>query len=141
MEGRLGDALRTPRVIATLLGVFAFLAMLLASVGIYSVVSFTVARRTAELGIRVALGADRRRLIAGAVLRTLAVVSGGIVVGSGLSALATPLLGGLLYGVPALDPASFGGAILLLTTLAALSAWIPARRAARADPVQALRAA
>jgi len=140
MEGRMGEALRMPRITAGLLGVFALLALLLASVGVYSVVSFSVARRTAELGIRVALGADSRRLVGGAVLRMLAVVAVGVGVGLGIAALVVPLLGGVLFGVPSLDPWTFGGAALLLTVLAGGAAWIPARRAAHADPVEALRA-
>lgn len=140
MEGRLGDALRTPRLTAALLGGFALVALLLASLGVYSVVSFSVARRTAEFGIRVALGAGRGRLVASAVLRMLATVVVGVIVGVGLSFLAAPMLGGMLFGIPALDPASFAGAALLLTVLAGAAAWIPARRAAQANPVDSLRA-
>lgn len=139
MEGRMGDALTTPRFTAALLGAFALLAVLLASLGIYSVVSFSVARRTAELGIRVALGAGRGRLVASAVLRTLSYASVGIVVGIGLAALAVPLLEGLLFGVSTTDPTSFLGSVALLLALSAFAAWLPARRAAHADPVEALR--
>lgn len=139
MEGRLGAALTTPRFTAALLGGFALLAVLLASLGIYSVVSFSVARRTAELGIRVALGAGRGRLVASAVFKTLAYASVGIVFGIALAALAVPLLEGLLFGVSTTDPAAFLGSTVLLLTLSALAAWLPARRAAHADPVEALR--
>ncbi len=139
MERRLGAALTTPRFTAALLGAFALLAVLLASLGIYSVVSFTVARRTSELGIRMALGAGRGRLVANAVLKTLSFASVGIVVGIGLATLAVPLLEGLLFGVTTTDPTAFLGAVVLLLALSAVAAWIPARRAAHADPVQALR--
>ncbi len=139
MEGRLGAALTTPRFTAALLGAFALLAVLLASLGIYSVVSFSVARRTAELGIRVALGAGRGRLVANAVLKTLSYASVGIVVGIALAALAVPLLEGLLFGVSTTDPTAFLGSVVLLLALSAFAAWLPARRAAHADPVEALR--
>lgn len=139
MESRLGAALTTPRFTAALLGGFALLAVLLASLGIYSVVSFSVARRTAELGIRVALGAGRGRLVVNAVLKTLSYASVGIVVGLGLAALAVPLLEGLLFGVSTTDPTSFLGSVVLLLGLSAFAAWLPARRAAHADPVEALR--
>lgn len=140
MESRMGDALRAPRLTALLLGVFALLALLLASLGIYSVVSFSVARRTSEMGIRIALGAGRGRLIANAVLGMLTFVVAGVVVGVGLAVVSAPLLGGMLFGLSALDPVSFVMATLLLTLLAAVAAWIPARRAVRSDPVRALRA-
>lgn len=140
MESRMGEALSAPRLTALLLGVFALLALLLASLGIYSVVSFSVARRTFELGIRIALGAGRGRLIANAVLGMLTFVGVGVVVGVALAVVSVPLLGGMLFGLSALDPVSFVVATLLLTLLAALAAWIPARRAVRSNPVQALKA-
>jgi predicted permease len=139
MGDQMGEALLVPRLTAALLGAFALLAVLLASVGVYAVVSFSVARRTAEMGIRVALGAERGRLVRRVVLRTLGTVALGVAAGLGVALAGAPLLGGLLYGVPALDPASFAAAALVLTVLAAVAAWVPARRAAEADPVEALR--
>ena len=140
LESHLGASLRGARVTAALIGSFSVLALLLASLGIYAVVSFTVAGRIAEMGIRVALGAASRSLVAMVVADSLATVAVGIAAGLLLAGLAAPSLEGVLFEVRAVDPTSFGGAAFLLAGVAALASWLPARRAARADPVEALRA-
>lgn len=139
LEAHLGEALAGPRVVAALMGGFSLLALLLASLGVYAVVAFTVERRTQELGIRLALGARRSRLVGMVVGRSLGVVAIGVAAGLVLAALATRGLEGMLFGVRALDPVTFVQATLLLLVAAAAAAFVPALRAARANPVEALR--
>ena len=113
--------------------------MALASVGIYGVVAFSVARRTQEIGVRMALGAQRSdvlRMIVGEGAR-LAVV--GLAIGIAVSFAITRLLSSLLFGVSATDPITFAGVAVLLSFVALLASYIPARRAMRLDPNNALR--
>jgi putative ABC transport system permease protein len=139
MEHVTSVALAPSRLSATLLGALAALAMLLAALGIYSTVSLLVSQRTREIGIRVALGADRRsilRLVAreGALLAIC-----GIALGIAGAVVTTRLLQGLLYGVEPLDPATFAAVPIILGTVAVVACLNPARRATRVDPVIALR--
>jgi len=125
---------------ALVVGGFALLALLLASIGLYGVVCYAVSRRAKEVGIRLSLGAD-----AGSVTRMLTrsgmkLVAIGGVLGLSLSAAMAQLLSRLLYGVPALDPVTFMAVPVLLGLVALLASWIPARRVTRLDPVSALRA-
>jgi len=124
---------------AALLAVFGGLAMLLAAVGLYGVVAYTVAQQTRELGIRMAIGAQRADLLWMVLGRGLKLTAVGIALGLLLSAAATRLLGGLLYGMSPLDPVSFGAASLAWTAVAMLASYVPARRAMQVDPVVALR--
>lgn len=132
-------ALAEPRFTTLLLGVFAAVALALAAVGLYGVVSFVTARRTHEIGVRVALGAWPaavcRLIVRDGMVMTLA----GTAVGLIGSLWATRLLAGQLYGVTRLDPLAFALAPVVLMAVAALASYVPARRAARADPVAALR--
>jgi ABC-type antimicrobial peptide transport system permease subunit len=128
------------RMVSMLAGAFAALATLLAAVGLYGVLAYAVARRTRELGVRVALGAaaaDLRRLVFGQVGR-LVLAGGAVGLAAGLA------LGraarSLLYGVEAHDPAAVAGAVAALAVVALGAAYLPARRAARVDPTRALRA-
>ena len=139
LSDHLGATLAAPRLVAWLMGAFSALALILAGLGIYAVVSFSVARRTAELGIRMALGAHRGRLVSMVVREVVGVVGAGVVIGVGVSALAASRLESLIYGVGALDPVSFGGAVAVLVLVGWAAAYLPARRAALADPVEALR--
>jgi putative ABC transport system permease protein len=139
LASHFGGTLATPRMAARAMGAFSALALLLAGLGIYAVVSFSVARRTSELGIRMALGAERSGVVRMVVREVAGVVIAGLLVGLVVSALAASRLGGLLYGVEGLDPVSFGGAVLVLLAVAWAAAYVPARRASRADPVEALR--
>jgi len=139
LASHFGATLSTPRMAARAMGAFSVLALLLAGLGIYAVVSFSVARRTAELGIRLALGAERSGVVRMVVREVAGVVLAGLAAGVLVAALAASRLGGLLYGVPALDPISFAGAIVVLLVVAWAAAYVPARRAARADPVASLR--
>ena len=133
-------ALRQPRFQMTLIGAFAVLALLLGAVGIFGVVSFATARRTRELGVRMALGAqggDVKRLVIGETLRTVAV---GIAIGIAGAGVGVRVLRGLVYGVSAADRLTFIAVPLVVTAVAVLAAAIPAHRASRVDPIGVLRA-
>lgn len=140
LEDYFGQSLALPRLAATLLGGFSALAVLLACLGIYAVVSFTVLRRTGELGIRMALGAARGRVVRMMVGEVLVVVALGVLVGLAMAAAVAPRVEGALFQVSGLDPVSFLSAALLLVSVSLLASWLPARRAALTDPVETLRA-
>ena len=128
------------RLATASLGLFALFALVLAAAGIYAVVANTVVQRTREIGLRVALGADRgrvRRLVMGQAMVPVAV---GAALGVGGAVLVGRLLSGLLFGIGATDPGTFAAVLGLFAGIAALASWIPARRAAGLDPVRALRA-
>ncbi|HET7131420.1 MAG TPA: FtsX-like permease family protein, partial [Gammaproteobacteria bacterium] len=133
------SALMAARTTALLMGAFAALALLLAGLGIYAAVSFAVERRTHEIGIRVALGATGTRLVRMVVGESLAVAGIGIAAGLGLAALAALAMRSLLFGVAPMDGASFAAAALVLAAAAGLAAFVPARRAAAANPSDVLR--
>jgi putative ABC transport system permease protein len=127
------------RIGAIVLGGFGALALMLAAIGLYGVVAYSVSRRTREVGIRMALGAQR-----GEILRTLAARGGrlaivGLVIGGVLATAAGSLLESMLYGVSAVDAIAFAAAAVLLLGVAALANLIPAAGATRVDPVRALR--
>jgi predicted permease len=128
------------RFVVLLLGGFALFALLLASLGIYGVVSYGVNQRTQEIGIRMALGASASRLQAGIIVQTLALAAVGMLMGAVASRALARALGGLLFGVTANDPITLLGVPLVLTLVAATAGYLPARRASRIDPSIALRA-
>ncbi|MCA1585154.1 MAG: ABC transporter permease [Acidobacteria bacterium] len=132
--------LARPRIVAVLLAVFALMALVLAGVGVYGVMAYTVAQRTREIGVRMALGATPRsvfRLVLGQALRlVLAGVVAGVIAASALTRFLTTLL----YETDTLDPWTFGATALLLVLVALLASYVPARRGTRIAPVQALRA-
>jgi putative ABC transport system permease protein len=140
MDERVSGSLTRPRVSMAVLGGFAGIALALAAIGIYGVLAYSIARRTREIGIRIALGArpgDVRRLVIGQGMRP---VLFGIAAGLGGAVLLTRLMRGLLYGVGPGDPLTFAAVALLLGAVALLASWLPARRATRVDAVVALRA-
>jgi putative ABC transport system permease protein len=128
------------RLRATLIGVFAVVAALLAAIGVYGVIAFSVGRRTREIGIRKALGASMANL-QWLIARDLAVLAGaGAAVGIGASLGASRLIAGFLFGISATDPATIAGTALLIVGLAAIAAYLPTRRIVEVDPIVALRA-
>jgi len=138
---RLVDTSVSPRkLVVTMLGGFALFALILASLGIYGVISYSVTQRTQEIGIRMALGATAGALEAGIVLETLSLAAIGMTIGAGASWALARLLSGLLFGVRANDPVTFIGMLATLTLVAAIAGYLPALRAARIDPAIALRA-
>jgi predicted permease len=134
------DAIAPQRLNATLLSAFAALAVVIAAVGVAGVLAFSVSQRRREIGVRAALGADRRRLVAAVMSEGMLMVVLGLVVGTTVAAGLSRLVAGLLFGVAPIDAATFAAVAATLLLIAALAAWIPARRAARIDPVAALRA-
>lgn len=128
------------RFVVILLAGFSAFALILASLGIYAVVSWSVHQRTQELGIRMALGATARGLKARILLQTLRLAGLGMFIGVIASLVVSRALGGLLFGVTPADPATFLGILVILTAVAAVAGYLPARRASRIDPMAALRA-
>jgi predicted permease len=123
----------------TLVGSFAVLALLLAAVGLYGVLSYTVAQRTAEIGLRMALGAQVPTVVRGVVRGALGLAAVGIALGLAGAFGLTRFLSAFLFGVSSSDPATFGAVAVLLVLVTIAASWIPARRAASVDPVSALR--
>lgn len=138
-EALLGRALWNARALATLLAAFGLTGLLLAAIGIYGVVAHSVRERTREMGLRIALGAGPSSVLALSVRRVMGLASAGAFLGLATAAVLARPLGGLLFGVAATDPVVFGAIAGLLMTVAALASWVPARRATRIHPVQALR--
>jgi predicted permease len=128
------------RFMVWMLGAFAAFALVLASLGIYALISYSVSQRTQEIGIRMALGASARDVQARIVVQTLTLAAAGMALGAAGSWLLGRSLSGLLYGVTASDPVAFGAMLVVLTLVAALAGYLPARRASRIDPLTALRA-
>jgi predicted permease len=140
MTEHLSVMLFPPRMAALLLGVFGLLALVLASTGLYGVVAFTVSRRVREVGIRMSLGADSGSVIKMVLKGAMALVLIGGVIGLALTVGLTQLISQFLYGVSGLDPVTFVAVPLVMAAVALLAAFLPARRASRVDPVEALRA-
>jgi putative ABC transport system permease protein len=139
MDATVSASVAWPRLTTVLLSVFAGLALLLAVVGVYATVSHSVAQRTREVGIRLALGAQGRDIFALIMKQELVPVAAGIGFGLIASLLLTRVIESLLFGVSARDPATLGIVLLLLAAAAVLACYVPARRAMRADPLVALR--
>ncbi len=139
MEDVIGDSLSARRFTRLLLGTFALLALVLAGVGIYGVVSYTVTQATHDIGVRMALGADRG-VVLGAVLGgAMRMAGAGIAVGAVAAFAVTRVMKDLLFGVSAADPLTFGAVAIVLAALTLLASYIPALRATRVDPIVALR--
>jgi ABC-type antimicrobial peptide transport system permease subunit len=139
LQQHLGGLAQRPRFDAFLLSIFASIGLLPAVIGLYGVVSFLVAQRTSEIGVRMVLGATPPAIAAMVPRQAARSAGGGILVGTLSSLFALRLLGTMLYRVPANDPWTLGGVLVLLAGLALLVAWVPSQRAARVNPVEALR--
>ena len=140
VESVVRDSMASASFTVILLGIAAGVALLLGTVGIYGVISFIVGQRTQEIGVRMALGAPATTVLRSVVTDGLRLTGMGIALGLAGAWAVSRALGSLLYGVKATDPLTFVGTAALLTAVATLATWIPARRASRVDPVEALRA-
>lgn len=139
LENLIGSTLAQPRFNMLLLGCFAAVAMVLAAIGIYGVIAYSVAQRTKEIGIRMALGAQRLDMLRMILRQSLTIVGAGLLAGLVGSLLLTRLISRLLYGVSAHDLPIYGTVLLLLTGAALVASYLPARRAMKVDPMIALR--
>jgi predicted permease len=139
MEQVISNSLAARRFSMILLGIFAGLALLLSSIGIYGVISYLVGQRTQEIGIRVALGARRWDVLRMVLGHGMNMAMIGVLIGVGASLALTRLMSKMLYGVSATDPITFVAVAVLLTCVGLAASYIPARRAMRVDPIVALR--
>jgi ABC-type antimicrobial peptide transport system permease subunit len=127
------------RLAATLIAIFGAMALFLAAIGLYAVMSYSVSQSTRELGMRIALGAGIRDILRLVLSRGLGLTIAGIAIGGLVALLVTRLMGNLLYKVSPRDPLAFGFALVVITIASLAACFLPARRATRIDPVQALR--
>jgi predicted permease len=139
MSGLVDDSLRTDHFVAQLSSAFGVLAIILASVGLYGIMAFTVARRTRDIGIRMALGANRSNIVRQVLGETLILLLIGIAVGVPIALGGARLIKSMLFGLGAADPLAIAAACVILAVIAALAGYIPARRASQVDPMVALR--
>jgi putative ABC transport system permease protein len=140
LDELVAQSIGASRFYALLVAVFAGLALALAAVGIYGVMSYAVAQRTQEIGVRLALGAGERQIFALVVGETLKLAAVGLALGLAGAIAVGRALGDMLFGVPKADLVTFGSTAALLVAVAFLATWVPARRATRIDPMNALRA-
>jgi ABC-type antimicrobial peptide transport system permease subunit len=136
----LGERVITPRRRTVLLGLLGGLGLLLAVVGVFGMTAYSVSRRTQEIGVRMAFGARPAAMVWGVVRDSAVPIAIGTVIGLGGAALATRLISSFLFETDPIDPATFAIVAVVLVGVGCVAAWIPARRAARVDPVMALRA-
>jgi putative ABC transport system permease protein len=139
MQGRIADSLGPRRFAVTLLGVFAAIALFLAALGLYGIISYSVAQRTQEIGIRMALGAKRMEVLRLVVGQGMRLVAAGVAVGIVVSLALAQVLSTQLFEVRAFDPITFFLTVLVMAAVALLASYVPARRAANVDPIVALR--
>jgi len=139
LSAQMGFSLFPARLAAVMLGAFGLLALVLAAVGIYGIVSFASRRRTREIGIRVALGATKSRVVLLVIRRAVTLLAIGLSVGLAGALALTRFLSAVLYGVSATDGLAFLSVGLLLALVALAASWVPARQAAGKDPLTALR--
>ena len=140
MEEVVAAAMADVSFVSLLLAIAAGIALSLAAVGLYGVVAYIVSKRTKEIGMRLAIGARPAEVVGSVVRRTLVLAAGGIVVGLPLALLASRVARSLLVGVEPTEPLAYVAAVVVLTAVALVASWLPARRAARVDPLTALRA-
>jgi putative ABC transport system permease protein len=139
LDGQIQTRLARERLMAQLAGFLGGLALLLASLGLYGVTSYAISKRRAEIGIRLALGAQPGGLVRLVLARASLLVCAGLAIGAATTLWATRFVGDLIFGVPVRDPATFVGAVLVLLAIGVFAAWLPARRASHLDPTVVLR--
>jgi len=139
MEQVADGQVSTPRLTFALVGLFAGLAILLAAIGAYGVIAYTVSQRTGEFGLRVALGAQRADLMRMVLTQSAKMAVPGIILGLLLALSLGNVVQSLIYGVSAADPVILASVVLLMLTVALIASFVPARRAAQADPMVTLR--
>jgi ABC-type antimicrobial peptide transport system permease subunit len=139
LQAQVDRRLSPERLVATLTSFFGLFALLLASIGLFGVMSYAVSRRTSEIGIRMALGAESGSVLWMVLRESLWLVIIGAAAGLAASVASTRLVAGLLYELSPTDPIAFAASAMVLLSVAAIAAYIPARRAARVDPIVALR--
>jgi putative ABC transport system permease protein len=139
MEELVSRRLAQRRLNMLLLGLFGVLGLVIASVGVYGLMAFLVAQRTREIGVRIALGATRSRVVGMVLRRALLLVGAGLVIGAAGAWYLSAGARVFLYSLEPTDPRAYAAAALALATASLVASWIPARRAARVDPVVALR--
>jgi predicted permease len=139
LDYQVADNFNGERLISRLTGLFGLLALVLASVGLYGITAYSVAHRTNEIGVRMALGANRSHVVVMVMRRALVLVAIGLAIGIPVALLGGRLMRTQLYGVSTYDPLTLGGAVVVLSVAAALAGFIPARRAASTEPMNALR--
>ena len=139
LESMRGEMLAERRFSLILLTALSIIALVLAAIGIYSIMSYTVTQRTSEIGIRMALGAEARDILRLVVGQSAKIVGIGVVIGVIFALMTTRLMSSLLYGVAPTDPATFAAICVVIGTVALIASWIPARRAAQVDPLVAIR--
>ncbi|MFZ0592312.1 MAG: FtsX-like permease family protein, partial [Bryobacteraceae bacterium] len=139
LKDQLSLPLLPARAAAIVLGVFGVLAIVLAATGLFALMAYAVARRTREIGIRMALGARPSQVLSSVFRRTLVLCAVGISIGTMITLVAGQLLSAVLYGISPRDPASYAAALLLMISVALLASWNPAARAIHVDPARTLR--
>ena len=139
LDEAVGDAVARPRLLTVLLGIFAVMGLVLGALGIYGVLAYLVGQRAREIGVRLALGANPRAVLGMILGRGLRLAAVGVALGLVGALLLTRVMSGVLYGVTATDPLTFGAVALALLAVAAFASWLPALRATRVDPLVAMR--
>jgi ABC-type antimicrobial peptide transport system permease subunit len=139
LGSQLDGSLVEERLVASLSSLFGILALLLTCVGLYGLMAYTVNRRTGEIGIRMALGAERERIARMIMRETLLLVLSGLAIGIPAAVLAARLLSSQLFGLNSSDPTTFFAACVAMTAVTLMASYLPARRAASVDPMKALR--
>jgi ABC-type antimicrobial peptide transport system permease subunit len=139
LSEQINERLNKEFLVARLSSFFGLLAMVLACVGLYGLLAYGVARRTHEIGIRMALGANRGQVLWTVVRESLALAGAGVAIGLPMAIAATQFISAQLYGVGPTDPATVTAATMMLAAVAVLAGYIPARRATKVDPILALR--